>query len=385
MPMSLRFCRFAWWLTISLVAAGGCASPARVAKPAVVAALSADEIARIDGAVRAEMGRQQLVGVAGGVIRDGEIAYLQGYGLADREHHRSMTTASVVNWASNSKPMAAVMAMQLVDEKRLDIDADGRTYVPEFPDKGVKITPRLLMCHESGMVHYKNGKVVGTERRYATAEPFRDPALALDVFNQSPLLFTPGAKTSYSTYGYILLSAVIQRAGGEAYDEQIQRRIAEPLGMKSLQLDAAKTDAPEWSAEYTRVLGAVIRAPEEANDWKHGGGGFKSDIADFAKWAQALARHRLVSAAAEKTMWTRQRLNGGELTEWGLGFGVRPAADGLTISHGGQQDEATSHMSIVPAKGAGLVILCNCGFADMKALVGSVKGAMAREQPMSNP
>jgi serine beta-lactamase-like protein LACTB, mitochondrial len=363
------------WLC-PLLAVGGCARIAPVSRPMVVASLPADEIASIDTAVRAEMTRQKLVGVAIGIIRDGDIVYLQGYGLADREKNEPMTTASVVNWASNSKPMAAVVAMQLVDEKRLDLDADVRTYVPEFPDKGVKITPRLLMCHESGMVHYKNGKVIGTDRTYPMDDPFKDPVMALDKFSQSPLLFAPGEKTSYSTYGYILLSAVIQRAGAEPYDDQIQRRIGRRLGMKSLQLDVDRTDIPGWAAGYERRLGVVVRAEEEAHYWKHGGGGFKSNIADFARWAQALIKHKLVSPEAERVMWTRQRLNDGSLTDWGLGFGVHPSASGQTIGHGGQQEEATSNLSIEPEKGSGVVILCNCGFTDMKALVKSVNEAM---------
>lgn len=376
--MSLRTRRWAWWLLVPVSMAWGCASPARVVQPEVVATLPGEEIARIDDTIRAEMERQKLVGVSVGVIRDGKIAYLHAYGLANREKNTPMTTATVVNWASNSKPLAAVMAMQLVDEKKLDLEADVRTYVPEFPEKSAKLTPRLLMCHESGMVHYSNGKVVGTKREYKESDPLADPVLALDKFNQSPLLFTPGDKTSYSTYGYILLSAVIQRAGREPYAAQIQRRIAKPLGLKSLQPDVDRTDMPDWAAGYDRRMGLVVPTPEEAHYWKHGGGAYKSNIADFARWAQALVTHRMVSPEAEKVMWTRQRLNDGNLTDWGLGFGLHETPAGLTVGHGGQQDEATSFMQINPQTGSGLVVLCNCGFADMRGMARKVLAVMEK-------
>jgi CubicO group peptidase (beta-lactamase class C family) len=54
-----------------------------------------------------------------------------------------------------------------------------RTYVPEFPDKGVKITTRQLLCHQSGIVHYKNGPVVATQRKYDIEHPFESVILAV--------------------------------------------------------------------------------------------------------------------------------------------------------------------------------------------------------------
>src|SRR5437763_17217905 len=121
--------------------------------------------------------------------------------------------------------------MQLVDKHLLDLDADVRKYVPEFPDKGEVITVRHLLCHQSGIPHYGHGRIVPTQRSYTTNQPFLDPVHSLDRFNQSPLIFKPGEKTSYSSYAYILLSAAVQRAGKEPFGEQIQKRIARPLAM----------------------------------------------------------------------------------------------------------------------------------------------------------
>src|SRR5690606_10775158 len=118
--------------------------------------LAAGRAAAVDRAVEAEMERQELVGVAVGVIQGGKVVYLQGYGLADREKQTPVTTKSVFNWASNSKPFAAVLAMQLAEKKKLDLDADVRDYVPEFPDKRARITARHLLDHQSGIPHYGN-------------------------------------------------------------------------------------------------------------------------------------------------------------------------------------------------------------------------------------
>ncbi|MDP7177424.1 MAG: serine hydrolase domain-containing protein, partial [Verrucomicrobiota bacterium] len=90
---------------------------------------------RVDHAMRDEMARQGLVGLAVGVIQDGEITHLNGYGLADREQRVPVTRQTMFRWASISKSIAAVAAMQLWERGDLDLEREPRRYVTEFPDK----------------------------------------------------------------------------------------------------------------------------------------------------------------------------------------------------------------------------------------------------------
>ena len=338
--------------------------------------LSPETAAGVDAAVVGEMDRQAFVGAALGVIRDGEIAYLKGYGLADREKSIPVTPETVFNWASNSKPLAAVAAAQLVERNVLNLDSDVRRYVPEFPVTSGVVTTRHLLTHQSGLPHYANGKVVPTVRAYGTRDPFRDPLRALDRFNESPLMFRPGEKTSYSTYAYILLSAVVQRAGDAPFDDQVRRRIAGPLGMESLQLDVETRGQPDWAAAYVKDRsGRVGPAPDEANYWKHGGGGYKSSVTDFARWAAGLINRKLVSEQTETLMWTPVPLAGGESTTWGLGFTVE-VRGGLKVSHNGRQPETSTRMVLYPRQRHGLVFMTNCGFGDVGAVTTAVYKAL---------
>ena len=214
-------------------------------------ALPAAKARAVDHAMRVVMDDQKLVGVVVGILQEGRIVYLKGYGDANREKNVPVTTDTKFNWASNSKPVAGVLAMQLVEKNKLDLDADVRKYVPEFPDKGHVITARHLLCHQSGIPHYANGKIVPTVRKYDVADPFSHPVLALDKFNQSPLIFPPGEKVSYSSYAYILLSAVIERAGEQPFYEQLQSRIAQPQKMTSFDPDTGG-DRPELAVGYRK-------------------------------------------------------------------------------------------------------------------------------------
>jgi serine beta-lactamase-like protein LACTB, mitochondrial len=338
--------------------------------------LPATVAAAVDAAVKAEMEKQQIVGAAVGVIQDGVIVHLKGYGLADREAKAPVTTDSVFNWASNSKPLAAVLAMQLVEAKKLDLDADVRKYVPEFPDKGAKITTRHLLCHQSGIPHYLNGKVIPTERKYATDKPFFDPIHSLDKFNGSPLIFKPGEKTEYSSYAYILLSAVVQRAGKEPFHEQAVNRIAKPMKMRSLELDTAANGQKHWTVGYVKNSStSIVSAVEESHYWKHGAGGYKSNVGDFARWAKGLLDRKLVSEQTEAKMWERQKTSDGKLTTWGLGFTVDEQG-GLRVGHNGSQPEATSRMVLYPKSKQAVVVMTNCRYANVGAISTAVFAAL---------
>lgn len=338
--------------------------------------LPAATASKLETAVTAEIEKQSLVGAAVGVIENGKVAYVKGFGLADREKNTPASERTIFNWASNSKPLAGVMAMQLVEKGLLDLDADVRTYVPEFPAKDKPITTRQLLCHTSGVPHYTNGKVVR-----ASDWPFKgdemDPLVGLARFAESRLIFSPGDKSAYSSHAYVLLSAVIQRAGKEPFADQVRKRIAEPIGMPSFQWDVATNGQPNWSVGYSRnqKSGKISVAKEDAHAWKHGAGGFKSDVRDFAAWAAALTQHKLLKPATEKQMWTNQKTNDGKTIGYGLGFGVARTGE-LTVSHGGAQGETKTYMVVQPNLKRGVVVMSNSGYANPGDIATAVRTAV---------
>ena len=169
--------KFAWLLLI-------------IALPAIAAPLPV----AVDSAMRDEMRQQQLVGLAVGVIRNGRVAFTQGYGWADREKKVPVTQATLFRWASISKSLTAVTALQLWERNRLNLEADVRLYVPEFPAKPEPISAQHLLCNQGGIVHYSNGPIVVTLRRYEHPNPFKNVVRALDTFKHSPVINPPGEK-----------------------------------------------------------------------------------------------------------------------------------------------------------------------------------------------
>lgn len=312
----------------------------------------------IDRAVAEQMKEQQIVGMAIGIIRDSRIAYVKGYGFADLETQTPATDWTIYNWASNSKPVIAVAAMQLVQNEQLILDEPIGTYLSELPDHLKPVTTRQLLCHQSGIPHYRNGKVIPSGTKVNSSEEI-DPAKSLHRFINSPLIFDPGSRTDYSSYAYVLLSTVVQAAGQQPVNHQLLERIGKPVGFQSFQLDMPFDNQPNWTTAYFIRRGSPQKVGDNAHFWKHGAGGYKSNVQDFARFALALMKQDLIDAETTKIMWTPQPLKNGDVSNYGLGVAINGSGQNLKVSHNGSQDETRTRMVIYPEQKHGIVIMCN--------------------------
>jgi CubicO group peptidase (beta-lactamase class C family) len=295
---------------------------------------------------------------------------------------------TLFRWASISKPLTAIVAMQLYEQERLDLDGDVRGWVPEFPDKGVVISPRQLLGHLGGIVHYRNGPVIRSLRNYAMPHPYEDVVVAMDTFKDSPLVNTPGEAFAYSTHGYILLSAVVQRAGGERFADQVDERIATPLGMETLQPDYQWVDIAHRATGYRKEGDEIVPSRNTDVSWKLGGGGFVSSVADLGAFAAGLLRGSLLGKDTQAIMWTQQITSDGETTGYGLGFGVGERKGRQTVSHSGAQEKTRTYMLLHPQEMSGVVVMTNSEWGNPGVIAHALANAISaptRPSPAAQP
>src|SRR5690606_34981437 len=117
----------------------------------------------------------------------------------------------------------------LLESKKIDIDAPIQKYLPEYPTKHIgnqPITTRLLLSHLSGIRHYK-----GSE--FLSKKHYKDVKSTFHIFQNDELNNEPGEKYNYSTYGYNIISAIIEASSGEEYLKFMKEKIFNPLGMTS--------------------------------------------------------------------------------------------------------------------------------------------------------
>ena len=337
---------------------------------------SFQESAAVDNAVVEQMKLQKIVGVAVGIISDSKVVYTKGYGFSNLQTREIVNESSVFNWASNSKPVMAVAAMQLVESGQLDLDISIKRYLPQLPDHLGVVTTRQLLCHQSGIPHYSNGRIVPSGKRIAARQEI-DPFHSIHRFALSPLIFRPGSKTDYSSYAYVLLSAVVQAAGEKKIEIQLLERIGQPLDLQSFQLDLPFNGQKHWVTGFKISDGVPQPVEDHAHFWKHGAGGYKSDVRDFAKFANALASNQLIDENTTKKMWTNQDMPDGTKSNYGLGVVVEGEGRSLKISHNGSQDETRTRMVLYPNQGHGIVVMCNTQGAEPGRISTAIYSAMS--------
>src|SRR5215475_16058517 len=177
------------------------------AAPAAVSSSSATEHAR---AIAKEWLARGIPGFNVAVAIDGKIVYSEAFGYADLEQRVPAWPITKFRIGSVSKPLTSAALMKLVEQGKIDLDAPIQKYAPTFPDKGAVITARLLAGHLGGIRHYKDGEV-DNQKHYDNVVD------GLERFKDDPLVVPPGTKFSYSSYGFNLLSAVMQGAAGKPF------------------------------------------------------------------------------------------------------------------------------------------------------------------------
>ncbi|HMJ57504.1 MAG TPA: serine hydrolase domain-containing protein, partial [Gemmatimonadales bacterium] len=320
-------------MILSLVALVYQAQATCVSRPAAPVAQQWAAVAARAHAIACEKLAPNIPGFAIAVAVDGRIVWSEAFGYADLETRRQATPATQFRIGSVSKPLTATAIAQLFETGKLDLDAPVQRYVPSFPEKGAPITTRLVGGHLAGIRHYQ-GDEFTLNRHYATVTE------GLSIFANDTLLFPPGTRFSYSSYGFNLLGAVVEGASGEEFLAYMSRHVFKPLRMTATAPDKNDSLIPNRTQFYDtrrRLLGGGFTvSPVVDNSYKWGGGGFLSTAEDLVKFGSALLGPGLLKGATLELLFTAQHTTAGEETPYGIGWFV--AKDSLGhryVYHGG--------------------------------------------------
>ncbi len=245
----------------------------------------------------------------------GEVLWSEGFGMANLEHRVPVTTLTKFRIGSVSKPVTAMAMGILMQEGLLDLDEPVQTYVPSFPEKRYRVTVRQVSGHIAGIRHYRGNENLSAQR-YETVEE------SLGIFADDPLLFEPGTEYSYSSYGWNLLSAVVEGAAGVPFLDFMRDRVFEPLEMRHSMAGHTDSIIPHRTAFYVRSPndGRLVNAPFVDNSYKWSSGGFLSTPEDLIRFGSAHLESGILHEATLEVFFTSQKLNDGEETGYGIGW-----------------------------------------------------------------
>ncbi|WP_166924896.1 serine hydrolase [Flavobacterium poyangense] len=167
-------------------------------------------------------------GVAGALLKDGQIVYTKGFGSADIAHEIPVNTDTKFQIGAMSKQFTAFTILLLEEQGKLSLSDDVRKYIPQLQDFGSKITIKHLLSQSSGLHDFLALKeIAGWQEKDVFTQ--KD---ALDlIFRQKVLDYEPGTKFSQTSSGLILLAEVVKKVTGQTLAEFSQKNIFQPLGM----------------------------------------------------------------------------------------------------------------------------------------------------------
>ena len=319
---------------------------------------------KVDAYIKSEMQKQQIPGVAVGVMRNGTIILAKGYGFANVEHQVPVTPLTIFQSGSMGKQFTATAIMMLVEEGKLSLDDSIAKYFPGAPATWDKITVRHLLTHTGGMTDYPSD--FDFRRDYTESE-------MLEKIKLVPLAFQPGEKWSYSNLGYVTLGILINKVSGQFYGDFLRDRVFKPLGMTTARVISEEDIVPHRAAGYRLVQGQLKNQSWVAPSLNTtADGALYLNLYDMAKWDGALYTEKLLKRSSLDQMWTQVKLNSGTNEKYGFGWRVDAVRGHRIVEHGGSWQGFKSQISRYVDDKLTIVVFANSSRADQSKLVNGI-------------
>jgi CubicO group peptidase (beta-lactamase class C family) len=325
--------------------------------------MSSERLSRLNAALQRHIDAHQLAGAVTLIARKGKVVHFQTHGWADLESKRPMSRDTLFRMASTTKPVTAVAILMLLEEGKLRLTDPVSRFIPQFKDTKVAvaktgseeielvpanrpITIRDLLTHTSGLGSGGAGSREAAKRRQSR-KPTDTLADVIPRLGAMPVDFQPGTKWAYSGgAGFDVLARIVEIASGQTFDQFLQQRLFEPLGMRDT-FFVVPDDRRSRLATVYRGSAKGLEKMTTPNSlagtaYFSGAGGLTSSTEDFARFAQMLVNggqlngSRVLSPRTVRLLGSNHvgTLFGGQLGRpragLGFGLGVEVVQDAIT-------------------------------------------------------
>uniref|UniRef100_H2ZK75 Beta-lactamase-related domain-containing protein n=1 Tax=Ciona savignyi TaxID=51511 RepID=H2ZK75_CIOSA len=245
--------------------------------------------------------KMEEVGAPGMVVAvsiNGKTVWSQGFGRSDVENNVKCHSGTKMRVASISKCFTAVAMAKLCEDGVLDVDKPIHDYLPDYPpmkydNKEVKVTLRQLLSHVAGVRHYskeddpKTSDFKADQSEKLSTKHYPSVTKALEMFKNDALVNNPEDNSFlYTTHGYTLVSAVMEKATGKNF-LRLMKDLFLLIGMDDTVPDLNDRIIYDRSRCYQRKNGKLLNSPYVDLSYKWAGGGFISTVGDILKFGNA--------------------------------------------------------------------------------------------------
>lgn len=343
---------------------------------AATAGLSEARIDRLESVVQGYIDEQAIAGAVTLIARRGRQVHLQAYGMADQDAGTRMRPDTIVRIASMTKPITSVAVLMLYEEGHFKLNDPVGLYLPELANLDVlssadngatftrtpaqqPVTIRHLLTHTSGIGYRFLGDLGGGAKLRALAELYGEAGIAdglsehdgtiedlVTALGRLPLLHEPGAAFSYGLSDDVL-GRLVEVISGLSFDEFLQTRVFDPLGMHDTAFYVPDDQAGRMAAVYTPAAGGLVEV-EGTVEGDHliysstystghprrnfsGGAGLSSTAQDYSRFLQMLLNGGELDGARLLSPMTVDLMTTNQIGDAPAGSIVQPGSAGFGL------------------------------------------------------
>ncbi|WP_397446555.1 serine hydrolase [Polaribacter sp. R77954] len=316
----------------------------------------AQKLSKEFDALMAETFKDDGPGAVALVIKDEKVLYRKAFGMANLELGVKMKPENIFRIGSITKQFTASAILKLRDDGKLDLDDDITKYVKEYPTHGYEITIKHLLTHTSGIKSYTGMKEWDGEVRKKDFTPEE----LIEFFKYQPMDFKPGEEWRYNNSAYFILGYIIEVVSGMSYEEYIESTFFNPLEMTSSYYGSTSRIIRNRAYGYDKNDDGYINADFLSMTQPYAAGSLLSTIDDLYNWYSAVMDDKVISKASREEAHSSYKLNSGEKTGYGYGWGIGNIQGSPMISHGGGINGYLTSSMFLPEEQLFVAVFSNC-------------------------
>lgn len=319
-------------------------------------------LSKAEKLIENEMGQGKIPGLSVAIVKDGETLYCAGFGYADLETGKKVSSDTLFQLASNSKAFTSLGIFQLQKDGLIKLNDPVSKYIPWlkflYNGKETDITIAEFLHHTSGISS-------NTIHRIPELSEKRNDAIEKTVRTLSgiELVSKPGTKYEYATINYDVLGLLIEKVSGMKYENYIQKYVLDAAGLHHTYMFKSKADAARLASGYklSFLLPQYYNAP-----WYEGNkpaGYIISSARDMAAWLK-IQMKTCSSSTLDTTLVTESQAPNHSVAAFGNGMAYAAGwivyhNAGTEVFHSGSNPNFSSFILFRPAEKIGIAVLCN--------------------------
>lgn len=320
----------------------------------------------------------KVPGVSIAVVRNGKIRWAKGYGIANTNDSSPVNTNTLFQAGSISKPVAALAALKLAEENRIDLDADVNNYLKDWKikenkfTKNEKVTLRRLLTHTAGITVHGFPGYQQTDTFPTIIDVLNGDGNTAAVSVDTP----PDSVWRYSGGGFTLMEKVVEDVSGVPLEKYMEKHFFQPMQMtnSTYEQPLAEMFLAQASAAYDYegniIEGLWHNYPEQA------AAGLWTTPTDLAKYCIEVQEILAGKSKAVLKQETIEKMLTKHKRDWGLGPSLKWEGDSLRFQHGGKNAGFTCNMIAFAHKGDAVIVMTNAD--NGRRIIGEIERAISK-------